>query len=169
MKIVLIGFMGSGKSTIARHLSNALNIPVLEMDDRIVELSDLESIPQIFANQGEDEFRRLEAVVASEIADRKDVIVSTGGGAIMSDANREAFRSNAGLLVFLSTSFDEICSRLTDISTRPLFQDLNQARQLFQERADRYQKSADLSFITDGRSPEDITREIIDTIAETAR
>ncbi len=100
MKIVLIGFMGSGKTTIARALSKKLGLRVVEMDDELVKISGYRNIPEIFAKKGETFFRELELEVSKNFSNEVDVIISTGGGVVMNKLTMDYLKANGGNIFF---------------------------------------------------------------------
>ena len=119
MKIFLIGYMGCGKSTMGRMLSQNLNIAFIDLD-KYIEEKYFKTIPQIFEQEGEDEFRRKEQAALKEVADFEDVIVATGGGAPCFFNNIDVM-NEAGLCVFLDVDTAELANRLIHSKTeRPL-------------------------------------------------
>ncbi len=116
--IVLIGFMGTGKSTVGRHLASGLGMQFVDMDDYI-SVHAGKSIPAIFAEDGEPAFRALERQAVVELSGRRGQVVATGGGVVLNPANVENF-SVSGLLVCLNASVEEILSRLEGDTGRPL-------------------------------------------------
>nr|MCR5208438.1 shikimate kinase [Eubacterium sp.] len=101
----------------------------------------------IFAAHGEEYFRSLEKEVCKKIGETKNSVVSTGGGALTFPENVEAVKKS-GKVVFLDASFETICERIGDNTTRPLFQDLDKAKALYDERRDKYLSAAD--YVVDG-------------------
>jgi len=158
-KLVLIGFMGSGKTTVAKILAKKLNLELIEMDDLIIKRSG-KSIDQIFKNDGETKFRELESQIAADQRNKENVVISTGGGIITNEDNIINLKKN-GKMVFLKTSFSEIKKRLKNIEDRPLFKNKQAAEKLFEFRQKLYEKNADLIINTDGRSVEEVAYEII--------
>lgn len=178
--IVLIGFMGSGKSSVAKNLgkrySQSQNLPqnlsqktprkdttqrftrfVLDSDEMISKNLGM-SISQYFKRRGEEAFRLREAeFIAWVCSSVKNAIISTGGGMpIFNDVKQ------MGFVVYLEIGFDEILSRLDSIqrAKRPLFRDLKKAREIFLYRKDIYKNAADL--VIDASKPlESITQEIL--------
>lgn len=178
--IVLIGFMGSGKSSVAKNLAKrysqsqnpSQNLPqktprkdtaqrfarfVLDSDEMISKNLGM-SISQYFKRRGEEPFRLREAeFIAWVCSSVKNAIISTGGGMpIFNDVKQ------MGFVVYLEIGFDEILSRLDSIqrSKRPLFRDLKKAREIFLYRKDIYKNAADL--VIDASKPlESITQEIL--------
>lgn len=159
-KIILIGFMGAGKSTVATRLSARLGVPVREMDESIVARSKLSSIPEIFEKHGEPFFRDLESEVAESLAQERNVVVSTGGGVIGRPRNMELLRQNGGLVIYLRSSFSTVEARNAGLETRPLFKDSTKAKQLFAARVPIYEQWADITIDTDGKLPEEVCSEI---------
>jgi shikimate kinase len=119
MKIFLIGFMGCGKSTLGRKLASELNLTFIDLDT-FLEEKYFRTIPQIFAEEGEDAFRRKERNVLEEVSAFDDVIVATGGGAPCFFDNMELLNAS-GFCVFLDVATDSLVYRLIHAKTeRPL-------------------------------------------------
>lgn len=119
MRIFLIGFMGCGKTTIGRTLASALKLTFIDLDTFLEERY-FRTIPQIFAEEGEDGFRLKERKVLEEVSAFDDVIVATGGGAPCFFDNMELM-NNSGFCVFLDVDIDSLVSRLIHARTeRPL-------------------------------------------------
>jgi shikimate kinase len=120
MKIILIGFMGAGKTSVGKVLSEKIKIPLIEMDEIILKFSGRKTIKEIFANDGEKHFRILESKVCQGLKNKDDLIISTGGGVIGDKKNIENLKNN-GLVFYLKTSFLTINKRLANDNGRPLF------------------------------------------------
>lgn len=161
--IILIGFMGSGKSTVAALLSKKLRVNCIETDKEVLARSHRNSIGEIFVKDGEMRFRELELEVASHLGDRKDVIISTGGGMVINKLCIDHLKQN-GVVVYLETSFEVIEKRLNGDDTRPLFSDVNKARKLFQFRKHLYEEYEDIRITTDNQTAEEITNSILEKI-----
>ena len=159
MKIILIGFMGSGKTTVGRLLAKKLNFDFVEMDKLIIGQQG-KTINQIFNEVGEEGFRLLESQISKDLRKKENVVISTGGGVVINKINTDNLKKN-GTIVFLKTSFSEIKKRLKHAADRPLFRNLKSAEALFNIRQNLYTESADLVVNTDGKSVERITNEII--------
>ncbi|MGN0458674.1 MAG: shikimate kinase [Eubacterium sp.] len=144
--IVLCGFMGSGKTVVGKELAKIMGIKFVDTDE-MIEAEQGIAIKAIFATHGEDYFRDLEFEMCKKVAQMKNCVVSTGGGAMTFERNVEAIKQGAKI-VFLDASFETICDRIGDSTTRPLFQDRVKARQLYDERKDKYISAAD--YIIDG-------------------
>jgi shikimate kinase len=160
-KIVMIGFMASGKSAVAAPLAQRLGITLFNVDDEIVSRSGLPSIPAIFAEKGESHFRELEAEVAASLRDAHDVVISTGGGIITRPENMSNLRANGGVVIYLRTSFETVAERAGELASRPLFADKANALELYQQRLPIYERYADITVDTDGRSVEQVCSAII--------
>jgi len=119
MRIFLIGFMGCGKSTLGRSLSSSLKLTFIDLDS-FLEEKYFRTIPQIFAEEGEDAFRRKERNVLEEVSAFDNVVVATGGGAPCFFDNMELMNT-AGFCIFLDVNIDSLISRLENAKTeRPL-------------------------------------------------
>ena len=140
--IVLCGFMGSGKTVVGRELAKILGVKFVDTDELIEKEQGVE-IKAIFAPHGEDYFRDLEYEMCKKVAEMNGVVVSTGGGAMTFERNVEAIK-NGSRVVFLDASFDVICHRIGNSTSRPLFNDREKARALYDERKDKYLKAADI-------------------------
>ncbi|RUM57026.1 MAG: shikimate kinase [Nautilia sp.] len=140
--IILIGFMGSGKSTIGRILVKKLEHSYFLDTDALIEHFENRKISDIFANEGEEYFRNAERRVFNWIKnDVKNAIISTGGGLpVFVPEIREA-----GIVIYLKVEFEDIVKRLNkeEIEKRPLFADLTKAKELFLLRDEIYMKLAD--------------------------
>ncbi len=159
--IFLIGFMGAGKSTIAKRLSSRYGLRLIEMDEEI-ERREGHSVSQIFALRGEPYFRDQETNLLRELEDTKRAVVSCGGGVPMREGNLKAMHLS-GVIVYLSAAPETIYQRVKNVHTRPLLEghmNVEDIADLMAERLPAYQKAADLTVVTDNRSVEEISREI---------
>jgi shikimate kinase len=144
--IVLCGFMGSGKTVVGKELAKIMGCKFVDTDEMIEEEQKI-AIKAIFATRGEDYFRDLEHEMCKKVAQMKNCVVSTGGGAMTFERNVDAIKEGSKV-VFLDTSFPVICDRIGNSTTRPLFQDRDKAKALYDERKSKYIKAAD--YIIDG-------------------
>ena len=160
MKIVLIGFMGSGKTTVGEILSNKLSLPFIDLDSVIVERA-RKTIPEIFRERGEEHFRKLEREsLIGELSKKESFILSTGGGAPAYKDNMEIINSLA-TSVFLYADFETLYSRISGDENRPLASlDKEKLRELYQKRLPFYRK-AHFTVDTTGKNPEEVAREVI--------
>ncbi len=161
--VVLIGFMGSGKSTVGRHLADELGREFVDLD-REIEADAGHPIETIFALDGEQQFRDREQRTLERVLQRQGVVVAAGGGAPMREANWRLMRSK-GTVVALTAEPAELARRLDGGEGRPLLQPdtASAIASLLPERLGRYQ-SADLVVATDGRRPEDVARRIAEAL-----
>ncbi|MCC6905719.1 MAG: shikimate kinase [Anaerolineae bacterium] len=157
--IVLAGFMGTGKSTVGRIVARTLLMPYRSTDAAIVELAG-RSIAEIFAQDGEKIFRRIEATVCEEMAMRDGQVIDTGGGALLNPRTREIFGAT-GLLVCLRADLDTIAARVGDDPSRPLFGTRTDIEQLYAARAPIY-ASLPFQIDTTGRTPDEVAEEIVE-------
>lgn len=162
--IILIGFMGTGKSTVGQALAKALGYPHLDSDDLIISQTG-KSIPQIFADSGEDFFRDLETETLLNLREKSHHIISTGGGIITRPENRALLRE-LGYVVWLRASPREILKRTSRNKNRPLLQTKNPLEtitNLLDQRLPNYQNTAHLKIETEDLDSAEITAGIIDS------
>lgn len=146
MNIILCGFMGSGKTVVGSELAKIMGRKFVDTDE-LIEAQQGVAIKAIFATHGEDYFRDLEFACCKEVAQYKNCVVSTGGGALTFQRNTDALKQG-GKIVFLDADFDVICERIGNSATRPLFQDREKAKALYDERKSKYLAAAD--YVIDG-------------------
>lgn len=152
MRIALIGFMGSGKSTVSRLLGSELSFPVIELDEQIIALSSCSKIPEIFDRFGEEHFRDLESEAIAKLPDG-NLVLSPGGGVIERDENCLALRRQDFQFVYLWSSFAELVRRVGNADNRPLFRDRVMAEELYRRREPVYEQWADVTFNSENLSP----------------
>lgn len=116
--IALIGFMGSGKSTVGRQLARALEMKFVDID-RIITEREGKSIPEIFSEKGEGYFRRLENQIVEEESRDNNVVISTGGGVIIDNANIKNLKETS-FVVYLDCTLECVYSRVKRRRNRPL-------------------------------------------------
>lgn len=152
MTIALVGMPGSGKSTVGRHLSRQLGWRFADSDVEIErELG--ESIRSYFEKAGEDSFRALETEVLASLLQRPTMVLATGGGAVLREANRKLLSEHAQV-VYLRATPEDLARRLRHDTQRPLLQGgdpLRKLRDLFQVRDPLYREVANFTIDT-GRS-----------------
>lgn len=165
MKIVLIGFMGTGKSSVAPRLAKRLDLEAVEMDDLIVKRAGGKSIRDIFAADGEAAFRELEAAVGKELRDRDQVVISTGGGVVMNQDLMASLVAGA-LVINLDAPFKTVLLRAGSGGKRPLLTSINQARTLYETRKPLYNKYATIHISTESKSVNKVVQAIIDEISK---
>lgn len=143
MNIVLIGFMGSGKTTAAIALSELLGISWVEMDDLVYQKTGARNMHEVFAKGGELLLRETEIAIAKEYASRKNLIISTGGGVVLNKIILDYFKETGGKVIFLHAKFERIAKRLEGDAARPLFKDFTSAKKLYDFRLPLYLNYAD--------------------------
>lgn len=165
--IFLIGFMGAGKSTIARELAKELKTERIEMDQMIVEQQKM-PISEIFDQFGEEHFRDIETELVKELKNKKGVVVSCGGGAVLRDENARLMKEN-GRIVLLTATPETIYERVKNSTDRPILNgnmNVEYISSLMDKRKDRYFAVADYVVATDGNSIKEICTEIIAKLQE---
>ena len=168
--ILLIGFMGTGKTTVSRWLSKDMNLKEVDMDKYIVE-REQRPITDIFEQQGEEYFRKIETECLVEIQKEKGKIVSCGGGAVLKDENVR-YMKEGGVIVLLTATPETVYERVKDGNDRPILNgnmNVEYIEQVMNKRKARYLEVADLIIATDGKSPQSISKEIIEGIDKLAK
>lgn len=153
--IVLTGFMGTGKSTVGKLLADRLGRVYFDMDTAIEHRTGL-TIPRIFSGYSEPFFRAIERGLCHELALHDNLVISTGGGALLDESSREAM-TKTGFVVCLLASPESIEQRLRETDVRPL---AGQWRELLDERLPVY-KSFQYQVDTTSKAPEQVTEEIL--------
>ena len=163
MNIVLIGYRGTGKSTVGKVVAARLSRPLLSTDAEVVRRAG-QSIPQIIAQYGWDHFRDIESQVCQELATRDGLVIDTGGGAILRSQNVDALKKT-GTLFWLTASVETITKRIGGDTQRPSLTGtksfLEEIQDVLRERTPKYQMAADHLIATDGRSIAQIADEIL--------
>ena len=165
--IVLIGFMGSGKSTVSDYLSTMFDMRLVEMDQEISEREEM-SIPDIFATYGEEYFRNLETSLLKELQTGRNCIISCGGGVALREENVREMKKN-GRVVLLTASPETIYERVKDSNDRPLLNGNNNVEyiaELMEKRREKYEAAADVVIRTDGKTVLQISEELLTKLAE---
>ena len=150
--IVLVGFMGTGKTSIGRRLSTQLRMRYVDTDD-IIERDSGRRISDIFAEDGEPAFRELESEAVRKVSKLYNYVISTGGGVVLKEANMVELKRN-GIVFCLNATAEEIYKRVRHQSHRPLLQTpdpLTKIKSMLEERHSYYVK-ADYMVETTGRS-----------------
>ncbi len=161
MHLILIGFMGTGKSSVGRDLADRLGMPFADTDSRVEEDTGM-TVADIFRDLGEETFRDKEGEVIHGLIEEAPKVVSCGGGAVLRAGNRVALR-NSGEVFHLLASPEAILRRLEKDNTRPLLAGdgrLDKIRKMLEEREPYYRETADHSIDTDGREPGEVAAEI---------
>ena len=168
MIISLTGFMGCGKSSVGRKLSELLCCDFADLD-AVIEARCGRTIPEIFANDGEAEFRRIEKEVLGELLSdcKTNLVLALGGGAVMTDGSSEMVHEGS-VCIYLRAEVDTLLERLSsEVSGRPLLKDSDisslrsRINDLMSKRAATYQNTAHHIIDTDGKGIDKIAQEII--------
>lgn len=160
--IVLIGFMGTGKSTIAKVLSKRLNLKLIDTDKCIEENTEM-TIPEIFERYGEKGFRDIEADIIKDLKDKKEKIISCGGGVCLRDENIKNLKENHKVIL-LEAGAEVILNRIKDDSNRPILKgktDIYSIEKIMNIRKPSYRNCADIIIDTDEKCVERVVDEII--------
>ena len=161
IRVFLVGPMGAGKTTIGKLLADDLNLEFIDVDREIEARSGVD-IPWIFDREGETGFRIRESAALGELSQLDRVLISTGGGAVVSAENRRIM-SATGTVIYLHTSVDEQVRRTSRDRKRPLLQNDDPARVLAELMAIReplYRDIADIVVDTDGRGPKVVAQDL---------
>ncbi len=154
--------MGAGKSTIGRLLSQELHLEFID-SDREIEARAGANIPWIFDVEGEAGFRDREQNMIGELCERNNIVMATGGGAVMREANRQMLQSH-GFVIYLHTTVEQQLERTARDKNRPLLQTENPGeilQQLMRLRDPLYRQTCDLILHTDRRHPRAVVTEIV--------
>ena len=160
--IVLIGFMGAGKTSISEYLKTLFAMDVIEMDQIIAEREGM-SIPDIFEVHGEQYFRDLETNLLIEMQSRKNVVISCGGGTPLRECNVVEMKKN-GRVVLLTASPETIFVRVKDSHDRPVIENNKNVpfiADLMEKRRAKYEAAADIIINTDGKSLIEVCEELV--------
>jgi shikimate kinase len=166
LNVVLTGFMGTGKSTIGRLLSQQLDYHFIDTDV-LIESCQHRSVAEIFVEQGEAAFRRMETEVAQELCQQDGLVIATGGKLLLDPANRECLGRN-GRIFCLTADSDEIVRRLNkphSRAKRPLLSDPDpeqRIRELFEQRAAEYSRFEQIN--TTGKTPVQICHTLLELL-----
>ncbi len=163
MNVVLCGMMGSGKTTIGIKIAEITGRRWYDTDGVIADKYG--KISDIFEYYGEAHFRKLETEIIRDLAQKDDLVISTGGGLVLKAENNVLLKER-GKIVFLRASLDTLARRLKVDGTRPLLQTSTESirdrlEKLMTERSPIYESVADAVVDVDGKSPQEIAEEII--------
>ena len=160
--IALIGFMGAGKTAAGRLLAEKLGKKLVELDS-LIELRAGKPIPDIFHEDSEAAFRRLEIEVTREVAGNRNQVIACGGGVVLNQINIDRLKKGA-VVVYLTASPEVILQRVSDDSSvRPLLENSNKAlniRELLKFRQPLYERAADIIIDTSGLDIETVAERI---------
>ena len=163
--IILIGFMGTGKTSVSSKLSELLDMNIIDTD-QYIEYKENKSIAEIFSNYGEEYFRKCETDALIDLSNQNNIIISTGGGIILKEKNIEIMK-NQGKLILLTASPETIYKRVKNSTERPLLNNnmnIDYISKLIEERKEKYLNAADIIIDTNNKSIDDICKEISERI-----
>ncbi|MGV8908674.1 MAG: shikimate kinase [Propionicimonas sp.] len=161
--IVLIGFMGAGKTTVGRLLATHLGLSFVDSDKEIEEAEGL-TVREIFETQGEAGFRRIEEATIIDLLDGRDAVLAVGGGALTSPQVRTALADHR--VVLLDVALDEALERVASDPGRPMLHTPDLSG-LYARRQDAYRDAADVAVQVSGRSPREVVAEVLAALGET--
>ncbi len=161
INVILTGFMGTGKTTVAKILKEKLNMRYVDTDDIIQERAGIK-IADIFENMGETHFRKLERDAIRQVTMSGDQVIATGGGAIVDEGNLKALKAS-GKVICLRARTDTIIDRVCKDDDRPLLQgkDIREKIEKLMQKREEYYNEADYIIDTDEKAPEEIADSII--------
>lgn len=157
--IILIGFMGCGKSTTGKLLAEELGYELIDADAYIENAINMK-ISEIFAKYGEKWFRKQESFGLECMVDGSNRIISTGGGVVETAENRDTLK-NGGTVVYLKSTVDRLWTRVGKDPNRPLSRDFTAFRKLFDRRKPVYEEWADIIVDTADKNPQMVAWEIL--------
>jgi shikimate kinase len=161
-KIYLVGFMGAGKTTVARGLARRLDWRAVDIDE-LIERRERESVADLFAKRGEAYFRAVERAVLLEQVGPRHLVVATGGGTFVDPQNRAAINAD-GLSVWIDVPLERLIARVPADGRRPLAADRAQMERLFAVRQVAY-ASAQFRVDARGAHPEAVADRIIEAVS----
>ena len=162
--VFFVGFMGAGKTSTARKLARLVGCAAIDMDTFIERRCGMK-VREIFAEVGEGGFRSIETDVLRELAAGEPQLISCGGGVVLAAENRQILKE-AGCVVYLKVTAQEAASRISNVATRPLFGDLENAQRVLEGRLPLYEEVADVCIETAGRGTGLIAREVFRRLKE---
>lgn len=166
--IFLTGMMGTGKSTVGRHLAHRLGMTFVDTDDALEEVTGM-LIREILEQYSENRFRDMESALFHEMAQQANHVFSTGGGIVLRKQNRDVLKHH-GLTILLRAHPRFLAKRIGDRTTRPLLDDADdielRLKQIWNRRKKWYESTAHLIVDTDELSQEEMTQSIINHLAD---
>lgn len=166
--IILVGFMGTGKTAVGKALAARLKMKFVDMDDLIEEREGIK-IPDIFASKGEPYFRKIEKEIAKEVSARSGLVIAAGGGAVIDEVNVKNLKSS-GVMICLTATADKIFNRTRAHTHRPLLNvsdPKEKISELLAKRAEYYAR-ADHRIDTSRLSVGEVVDKILNIVQQTA-
>jgi shikimate kinase len=161
--IVLIGFMGCGKSSVGRRLASLTGHRFVDTDELVVQAAN-KSIPEIFASGGEESFRDIEERVLADLVGVAGIVLATGGGAVLRESNRSGMKK-IGAVAWLDADPDALFERASRSQRRPLLQTENPRKtfdELLASRRSIYSEAADFRFDSTGLDHDEVAQSILE-------
>ncbi|MDB8804488.1 MULTISPECIES: shikimate kinase [unclassified Romboutsia] len=164
MRVVIIGFMGSGKSVVGRKLAKELKMEYVDMDTKIEEI-EKRSITDIFKEDGEVYFRNVETKLLKDLTTEDNIIISTGGGVVSKNENIDILKNEQNVIL-LDASVSTIKKNVSnEINKRPLLKESKDVEEtiktLLSERIDKYNKASNIKINVDSKNIDEVVSEIL--------
>ena len=163
MRLILIGYRGTGKSTVAKLLAERFHVKLISTDEIIISKTGM-SIPEIVESKGWDYYRDVESEVIKGISNEDDCIIDAGGGVVLREENIKNLKKNSKI-VLLKTESKIIAERIKDDKERPSLTGkpfLEEIEKVLEQRKELYEKNADFVVDTSKIKPDDVAKRIID-------
>lgn len=160
--IIMVGFMGSGKTTVGKILAKKLGLEFFDTDRKIEEAQGMK-ITEIFEKKGEPFFRSLERDIACDISESENTVIGTGGGMVKNDEIMRLLKKN-GIVVYLKATPEKLAYNLRNDNTRPLLMGgdkLEKIRTVLEERQPLYEEVSDITVSINRKTPKKVAEEII--------
>ena len=163
--IYLIGYMGTGKTTVASGIANLLGMTAIDMDSAIEEKEDM-TINDIFTEKGEKYFRDAETQTLQSLEHKKNIVVSCGGGIVLKEENTR-YLKKFGKVVLLNSTAETIYDRVKICDKRPLLNNnmsIDFIENMMKNRFEKYVQTADIIINNEKKSVDDVVKEIVDKL-----
>jgi len=163
--LILVGMMGSGKTTMGRALAKHLGKTFVDSDEEIIKRTGV-TVTHIFDIEGEPGFRKRESIAIRDLVGRDNIVLATGGGAVLDEQNRTMLQEN-GIVIYLRASVHDLWQRTRHDKNRPLLQTADphaKLKELFQQRDPLYQQVADIVVQTGRQSANSLMLRLVDDI-----
>ena len=158
-QVYLVGFMGSGKSTVGEILARQLHWPFIDLD-AVIEAGQGVSIREIFERSGEPFFRQIERAALTEVLRTEPAVIALGGGTFAFEPNLELIRETGGATIWLDCPVETLRQRCAAMQNRPLFRDPESFQHLLELRLPYY-RMAEFRVATEGRGPREVAEQIL--------
>lgn len=158
--IVIIGFMGTGKTMVAKRTAEILNMNFIDTDSLLEKYEEM-TVAEIFAKLGEKYFRQRENDIAKEVANKKNMVIATGGGIVLNPDNMKSL-SSTGIIIWLKAPIELIYKRIGSDENRPLAyeRDFFELEEMYRKRYPLYEQYSDFYIDVSGKSIEEVSKEI---------